>query len=339
LAGAEIAQGSLRRRCGIDTFAAYGRAMRAVAVVVVFLVAGCGARQTGAAAGLIPWVDRPAPAYTASPWTMPLPAPASAPACTAAQLRVTGVHDGAAAGSFDERFVFTNVGTATCTFGGRPVITGTVDGRRRIVEPRRAAAGTFTGLLIPVDLRPGQRGFFDWTFADACPARRTAHAIDFQLPGGGTVHSGRSAPLITCSRSAVSALGRYAPAPRPRPAVPGTPGTLQVRLSLQNLQRIVSGRTLHYIVTLRNPTHGAVNLEPCPSYTESLYPAGPPVVRSYRLNCDAVRRIAPGGRVRYAMRLSIPRVPEGMAKLTWSLNTPRMPAAVAVVLLSGATSP
>jgi Protein of unknown function (DUF4232) len=313
--------------------------MRAVAVVLVLLAAGCGARHTGAAAGLIPWVDRPAPAYTAPPWTMPPPPPASAPACNAAQLRITGVRDGAAAGSFDERFVFTNVGTATCAFGGRPVLTGVVNGRRRIVEPRRPSAGTFTGLLIPVDLRPGQHGFFDWTFADACPARRTAHAVDFQLPGGGTVPSERSAPLITCSRAAVSALGRYAPAPRPRPAIPGTPDTLEVRLSLHNLQRIVSGRTLHYIVTLHNPTQITVNLEPCPSYTEALYAAGHPLLRHYRLNCDAVRRIAPGGRVRYAMRLTVPRVAEGMAKLAWSLSTPRMPAAVAAVLLSGATSP
>ncbi|HYW29084.1 MAG TPA: DUF4232 domain-containing protein [Gaiellales bacterium] len=263
----------------------------------------------------------------------------SAPPCNAAQLRITGVHDGVAAGSADERFVFTNVGQAMCAFGGRPVLTGVVAGRRQILEPRRPATGTFTGLLIPVDLRPGQHGFFDWTFADACPARRTAHAIDFELPGGGTLASGRSAPLITCSRSAVSGLGRHAPAPRPPRAAPGTPGTLHVRLSLRKLERIATGRTLRYVVTLHNPTQATVTLDPCPSYTEALYLEGPPVIRHYRLNCDTVRRIAPGREVRYEMRLAIPRVPGGVAKLAWMLNTPRMPAAVAVVLVGEATSP
>src|SRR5437899_3294085 len=130
--------------------------MRVGAVLLMFLVAGCGARQAGAAAGPIPWVHRPAPAYTAPPWKAP------------------------------------------------PL-------------PRR------------------------------------------------------SAPLITCSRSAVSGLGRHAPAPRPPRAAPGTPGTLHVRLSLRKLERIATGRTLRYVVTLHNPTQATVTLDPCPSYTEALY--------------------------------------------------------------------
>ena len=54
---------------------------------------------------------------------------------------------------------------------------------------------------------------------------------------------------------------------------------------------------------------------------------------------DIEPRIAPGREVRYEMRLAIPRVPGGVAKLAWMLNTPRMPAAVAVVLVGEATSP
>lgn len=305
---------------------------------LAILAAGCGARE-GARSAAVPWVDRPAPSYTAPPWKAPSAPRASAPPCTADQLCVAAVSDGAAAGSAVERFVFTNISSTVCRLGGRPGLTGVVDGRRRVLALRRPAAATFPGLIIPADLRPHGHGFFDWTFADACPARRTAHAVDFEMPGGGTVSTARAAPLFTCGRSAVSPLGRYAPAPRPPRAAPGTVDTLAVRLSLRHLQRIAAGHTLRYVVTLRNPTRFAVQLDPCPSYTEGLYTEGHPVLRRYRLNCNTVHRIAPHQGVRYAMRLMIPRVAGGLAKLAWSLNTPRTPAAVAVVMVAGPTSP
>ena len=313
--------------------------MRWIAAIVLLAAApSCGSRLA-AGSGVVPWVNRPAPPYHVPQWPTPEPYPATAPPCTGSQLRITKVYAGAAAGSAVERFVFTNVSQATCMLGGRPGLTGTVRGRRRVLEPSRPSSGTFTGLIVPADIPPGRHGFFDWTYSDACPARATARRVTFELPGGGTVTGRHSAPLVTCGRSVVSPLGRFAPQPhRPR-RVPGTVDTLVVRTSLQNLTHLREGLTLHFVITLRTPTKLAVRLDPCPSYTEALYPqTGGPARRTYRLNCSSIHAIASGRSVRYAMRFRLPRGASGLAKLAWQLDSPRQPAALAVVLVEPATS-
>ena len=159
------------------------------------------------------------------------------------------------------------------------------------------------------------------------------------LPGGGTVTSRHSAPLVTCARSVVSALGRFAPQPHPPRRLPGSVDTLVVRTSLANLTHLRAGSTVHFVITLRNPTTLTVRLDPCPSYTETLYAqTGGPARRTYRLNCSSIHAIASRQSMRYAMRFRLPRGSSGLTKLAWQLDSPRRPAAVAVVLVEPATS-
>jgi hypothetical protein len=87
-----------------------------------------------------------------------------------------------------------------------------------------------------------------------------------------------------------------------------------------------AGGILRYTVALSNRSNAAVTPHPCPGYTQGLYTATAVVRRSFALTCSIVRAIPAHGRVRYAMRLPVPRrAKSGYAKLGWSLNTPTGP--------------
>ena len=290
--------------------------------------------------GVVPWVDRPAPHYTPPAWVAPRAGTASAAPCRARQLRITSSQFEAAAGSGVQRFVFTNVSSATCMLGGFPAVTGRLaSGRRRVLDIARPAGGTFTGKVVPADIPPGQQGSLDLTFSDACPTGHRVLATDvaFVLPGGGSVETGYRI-WRTCHGLAMSHLGRHAPEPRPPRRKPGTPDTLRVSLSLSSMTRIRSGSTLRYVVTLSNPHGSPVYLRRCPSYTEGLAAApvrgrNASVERSFVLNCRSIHLIGPHRQVRYAMRLAVRPAFASLAKVYWHLNTPNEPAAVAVVVI------
>jgi hypothetical protein len=123
---------------------------------------------TPASVGIVPWVNRPAPAY-------PFPAPrqtrlvyaTSAPPCRPGQLRATGAATGAATGNVVERFTFTNVSRRTCLLRGFPTISGVgPGGTRRTLHPRRSPSGTFFGQLTPADLSPGRHVLLDLATED-----------------------------------------------------------------------------------------------------------------------------------------------------------------------------
>ena len=180
------------------------------------------------------------------------------------------------------------------------------------------------------------RGFLLLATAD-CPAGYVtlARRIDIVLPGGGVVPSGVSLTR-GCHGWEMSRMGlpeRAQQPPRPRP---GSAGTLRPVRGGAEVVRVRPAGPLHYRVTLENPSSREVRLRPCPTYTEALYAARPPIVRSYRLNCSRVHAIPAHGRVTYAMRVWILRRltdhPD-MFKLSWSLNTPNEPALVLILLV------
>jgi hypothetical protein len=62
-----------------------------------------------------------------------------------------------------------------------------------------------------------------------------------------------------------------------------------------------------------------VSFERCPLVVEMLAPSGRPEV--HQLNCRAARPIAPGGSLRFEMRVKIPaRAPLGANGLFWELD-------------------
>lgn len=305
----------------------------AVPALLAAIAAGCGGRaetpSSAGAAAEVPWIDRPAPPYHA-PAPRVVPYSTKAPPCRARQLAVRQRRTAVGLGNVLERFAFVNLGTTPCLLRGFPRVTGvTANGIRRSVPGRRSPDGTYFGTLGPADIGPGERGFLDFATGEGCRdpsgSARRYRALVFALPaGGGLVSARRSSLVMMCGFLEMTQLGLPPPEPTGPTPEPGTPDTLTVSAPIPAAVR--AGATLHFVVTLANPTAVSVRLTPCPRYNEGIYTIRGPVSRWYWLNCEQVHSIAPHARVRYAMALPIPRdVPGGLAKFSWALGTPNKP--------------
>lgn len=251
--------------------------------------------------------------------------------CRASQVEVTQGRQGVGLGNRLEELVFRNTGSSPCLLRGYPRITGvTQDGRRHRVPARHG--GTYFGTLVPANLPPGGHVFLDLGTSngicgnDQYPRATVFRQLEFRLPSGGLV---RAMPRVQISEVCaidMTTFGLPAEFELSRPK-PGTVGSLQVRLRLP--AEVRPGGVLRYVVILVNTSDVDVPLQPCPGYTQDVANAvGATLRRSYRLNCDQVGVVAARSRVRYAMRLPVPRGPQngGYAKISWTLNTPYGPS-------------
>jgi hypothetical protein len=239
-----------------------------------------------------------------------------------------------AAGSVYARMQFTNTSGTTCLLRGAPRgISGVAPTGRRVELDARPAPRAFTGMLVAADMRPGHHVDLILATQDVtCThAPVTYRDLDFHLPGGRVLRS-RAHLRRFCDGWRMSGLGLP---PRFTDTVPPKPGTLDaLRPEVTVAPTIRSGGSLHYLVTLTNPTHTPVRLTPCPSYTEQIYllprhPTGTHKVvqhtATYYLNCEVVHQIGAGQHVHYRMQITLPKAPPGLAKLAWHLNSPREP--------------
>jgi hypothetical protein len=305
----------------------------AVAALLAAIASGCSdsaeTPSSADAAAVVPWIDRPAPAYHA-PAPRRLPYSTMAPPCRAGQLAVRQRRTGVGLGNVLERFAFLNLGATPCLLRGFPEVTGvTANGIRRSVPARRSRDGTYFGTLVPADIAPGERGFLDFATGEGCldpsGSAKRYRALVFALPvAGGSVSAPESSLVMMCGFLKMSQLGLPAPEPTGPTPEPGTPDTLTVSAAMPAEAR--AGTTVRFVVTLANPTAIAVRLMPCPRYNEGIYSVSGRVSRWYWLNCECVRSIAAHARVRYAMALPIPRdALAGLAKFWWQLGTPNEP--------------
>jgi hypothetical protein len=295
----------------------------------VAAVAGCGAQHR--APSVVPWLDAALPAYR-TPTAQLVRYPTGAAPCRAAQLRLRNGRRGPALGNYLEEYVVTNAGATTCLLRGYPGVTA-LDAAGTTVTLHPQPGGTYFGQLVASDVAPGGHVFFDLATSSGCNGGRAPsvryHALALRLPQGGSVRGDGTSLVVQCGLS-MSALGlpeRYA---QPR-ARPGTPGTLRARLVLPASAR--AGRLLEYTVVLGNPTGVPVSLRSCPGYTQGLFSLRGSVRETLRLNCAPVETIAPHARVKFAMRVRVPRRATGFAKVGWSLDTPTGPFAGGVVTI------
>lgn len=96
----------------------------------------------------------------------------------------------------------------------------------------------------------------------------------------------------------------------------GSPPPVPAQSPLQELsatiedapENVVPGETIEFVVTIRNPTARAVELDPCPAYLrsfgESSISVGPVVSL---LNCDEADPIPAHGAERFEMRIGVPK--------------------------------
>ncbi len=282
--------------------------------LIASALTACGTTQADGSsthAGVVAWVDRPAPPYTAPP-PAAVPYTTAAPACRADQIHASGAAIGFATGNVDERFTFTNISRSSCLLAGFPAVTAQAPNGHRL-HPRGVPApgGTFFGQLAPAAIPPGRHVYLDLTTEDvSCTLGRPVvyRDLTFRLPNGRRLIT-QTRLTRFCGHWRMSRFGLPQRTTADLPPRPGSVDSLRVIISLPPTAR--PGATLRYLVTLANPSDTAVRLDPCPTYTEAVASIHRYLHRAFFLNCDAVPVIAPGLRVRYAMRLRLPTMASG----------------------------
>jgi len=310
----------------------------AILALSVVAAAACDAAEGGNRGDVVAWVDRPAPPY-AVPRPNPLPYATAAPACRVDQIHATGARVGFATGNVDERLTFTNISRSSCLLTGYPAITALApSGHRLHVHAIPAPSGTFFGTLAPAAVTPGHHVYVDLATQDVtCRLGRpfVYHDLTFRLPDGRRLITDTRLTRF-CGGWRASRFGLPRRTTADLPPKPSSIDSLRVIVSLPSTAP--AGATLRYLVTLANPTRTAVRLDPCPSYTEAVAASIHRYLhRAFLLNCDAVRRIGPGRRVRYEMRMRLPTMEAGPAKFSWHLNVPSEPGSSATLAITRAS--
>ena len=315
---------------------------------VAHLNAGRTVPRAGPPAGVVPWVDRPAPPFSPPPpRPPPSPPPAKYAPCTAAELTGRPGVTGVGAGNVTRNLVFTNTSGRACTLAGGPrEITGVRrDGRRvRLVTGAVSGISLDYGLLGPANLQPGQSAQVVLHTTDMCPKAIEGRIDNFIALEVGIQHSGAVRIDFPPGQpyKAVCGVNAYtfgvALPPAPKHSSPLD--VLTVTRSMP--RRLTAGTTASYTVTLRNPTSHPVALRPCPSYLEFVQPIGtkpPPwaALPRYYLNCQAAPEIPAHRSVTFAMRVPVPAISgrARSAKYGWMLQDTGVETGGAVTVAPG----
>jgi hypothetical protein len=301
------------------------------------LAVGCTpAARPGHQAGVVPWVNRSAPAYVPPP--QPRPA-AAYPPCRARQLAGRPGRGGPAAGTVYQEVQLINRSGRPCTLSGGPAaVTGVrvTGGTTTLTTVARGDGFNLVG-PGPANLRPGHSGWVTLSYGDGCPALtsggKAGYRTLFIVLDGGRVRVEFPVALnLACGLEA----SRFGAPPPPPPSSRSPLNVLTATVAMP--ATLSAGATASYTVTLRNHSGAPVRLTPCPSYTEYLGVFSGPgrplhLTRHYYLNCAAIQRIAAHGSVTFAMRIPVP-AGAGQAKLDWQLQGTDV-AAASVVTIRG----
>jgi hypothetical protein len=328
---AEAKQRARRRRLLVATTAAAATGA---------IVGGVLAFGAGGSSGAVPWLPTKPQLGAANP---PL-----APACAASQLRAT-VFLQAAAGNLAGGIQIVNRSSNACALVGRPKLSF---GPWRVTRWHQGGVlSSFDPLAPPMGslraLAPGRHVsvslWWPGICAGASHSDNAPRAVVLTAPGGGRIQL-KGARFPSCNVPSASAVQvtRY------RPFVPQGPPSSALPLKA----RIVSGpglvvkgthiagpsltaragTWLDYTVVLTNRSQQTFAFgRACPAYTEGI---GAVQNEAYVLNCHAVGSIAPGGSVRFAMRVRVPahtKLP--LSALGWTLapHSWNAPGALATV--------
>jgi hypothetical protein len=307
--------------------------------VLAGIVAGCGShhpKAPPAAPPLVRWANIIPPALR-----VPQGAAAAAP-CSATALKVVGqgfVFQSAPSGAVGA-VVLRNAGNAPCRLTGRPHVRF-VGAPRQPVQHEVALPGQlaqFPQVRRPDEvllaLRPGDTAVLTLDWSNWCvPGARQVKgklippsAVRVTLAGGAGSLDVPYNAVTPCTRpGAPSTIGVHPFQPPGLPnkhrwtkavfagkifTIAGGPGPLHG----------VRGGVLRYAVRLRNESRTTVRFANCPLIAEELAPRG--TVEAHQLNCaGGTRRVAPGGSIRFEMRVRIPAsAPTGVNGLFWVLD-------------------
>jgi hypothetical protein len=259
---------------------------------------------------------------------MAAPAAQAAPAraCADADLQVSAGPAGAYRGQATQEIRLANTGAEACHLPGFPGVQ---------LQPANEAPQTVgASELAPqlastrLDLDPGEEVILLLGTPGSCeaanrPERKISKRLQLALPGGG-VKAVEGVHIDTlCGRATVMRFERVQGEAAARAQALKVGGALsQLTGSLSAPDEASRGGTLHYVVTLSNPTAAPVSLAACPAYTQSVYAGGKAAASTLRLNCSgAGTQIPAKSSVSFDMQVALPAEPAAdSVKLSWKLD-------------------
>jgi hypothetical protein len=277
----------------------------------------------------VPWINAPGTPAPASEPSASQSVPAGQwPPCPPTQLIAAAGNFDGGAGTVYQHVRVTNTGITGCSLTGAPSdLVGThPDGNSVALNARNVSAGA-VGLRAPAELAPGESAQFALTSSDVCPAATSNphagvfQAFSFRIGNGPriTVNAPENGEVTLPCAIDVSDFG-MPPKQQPSPVDANPLHVLTVTTSMPDT--VTAGSTVHYQVTLTNPTAQPVSLDPCPVYTEFLAPAlsNPRLVQdNFQLNCAGAGGSIPAhGAVTFDMQVPAPTT-AGMAKFGWMI--------------------
>ena len=223
--------------------------------------------------------------------------------------------------------------------GGYPPSVVATDPGRPPVSATDGAYGPFGDPGPAANVAPGNSGALSLTTTRSCPAGQSAPRpsqmfghIVVTLPGGGQ-------KTLTGNFDVVCGVGtsRFGVV-QPRPVyTPEWYAGLTASVAVANT--VAAGSTLTFVVTLANPTTHVAHINPCPGYIEHLWGHNVNDVTGHGLNCNTLHQIPASGRIRYEMRLAVPKSAQtGNGTLQWAISGPDAPVAQVAVRVSGSPS-
>lgn len=267
--------------------------------------------------GVVPWVDQTGSLAITSPLP-PAPVPTDGPACAAADVAVSPLGQNGGGGHTYQTFAFRDAGPRPCILRGHPRAVATEPGKQPVVA---ANGGFFAGGLVPETMTPGGvTTDLNLETERDCAARGAGpgnwptsiyHTVTVSIPGGGDVVL-RGSFDVECGLY-VSEFG----VPPADPVYP-TPLLAGATITLELPSSVKAAEHLRYVVGIGNPTSADMVLDPCPSYSQQ--GPGDPGKTPLLLNCGAVKDVAAGQSVRFAMQILVPAdTPTGPAQVCWTV--------------------
>jgi len=207
--------------------------------------------------------------------------------CRASNLNVKAEFGGAAAGNLSQPFVLTNTGTESCVLQGYPTrLQGWQSGRWQELN---FTEGTFFIQEDPspssVELAPGAQAELIVSTGDTC--------------NGGDVGDSKLYSRLLATLQNQTSIELHAPA------------------------TATAGTTLHYTVTLSNPTSADITLDPCPTWQALIEnPAGPDGMTQVGgpIDCATTPSVPARGSITVQMHIKVPST-AGNAKFVWWLTS------------------
>lgn len=240
--------------------------------------------------------------------------------CSSADLNIVAGPAGAWHGQATQEIRLTNVGADACYLPGFPSVQLLPAGEApQTVGPSEAAPQLAD---TRIDLAPGDQATMLLGTPGVCeaankPQRKVSKRLQLALPGSGVKALDGVYIDTLCGRATVM---KFHPVQNDARSLGSPLGQLTGTLSAPN--EAVRGGTLHYTVTLSNPTVNPVSLAACPAYTQTVYADGKAAASTLRLNCGgAGAQVAAKSSVSFDMQVQVPAdLAAGNGKLSWKLD-------------------